>query len=94
MPIVSPLWYTRVGLYNINNNCRLFFRINYNTINFFYNPLLTVFFVVEMLISFVFTWSVHYGKPYFFNTFTADDEYSRQNGEKLQLPLEMQLYQK
>ena len=72
MPIDKQLWYARVGLYNINNNCRCLLRTRHNTSKIFCDPfnwdaLLTVFFIIEMLIIFVFTWSVHYNKAHFLN---------------------------
>ena len=72
MPIDKQLWYARVGLYKINNNCRFLLRTGHNTRNIFYDPfnwdaLLTVLFIIEMLIIFVFTWSVHYNKGHFLN---------------------------
>ena len=65
MPVDKQLWYARVGLYNINNNCRLLLRTRHNATKTFYDPfnwdaLLTVIFIIEILIIFVFTWSVHY----------------------------------
>ena len=64
--------YARVGLYNINNTCRLLLRTHPNATKLFYDPLnwnalLTVFFMIEMLIIFVITWSVHYDKAHFLN---------------------------
>ena len=60
------------GLYNINNNYRFLLRTLYNTTKIFYDPfnwdaLLTVFFIIEMLITFVFFWSVHYNKAHLLN---------------------------
>ena len=70
MLIDKQLWYARVGLYNINNNRRFLLRTRHNTTKIFYDPfnwdtLLTVFFIIEMLIIFVCTWSVHYNKAHF-----------------------------
>ena len=69
MTIENQLWYARVGLYNINNNCRLLLRTRYNTTNVFYDPLnwVALVTVIEILIIFVFTWQVHYDKAGFLN---------------------------
>ena len=72
MWIDKQLWYARVGLYNINNNCRCLLRTRHNTIKIFcdpfnWNAFLTVFFIIEMLIIFIFTWSVHCNKAHFLN---------------------------
>ena len=74
MPIDNQLWYARVGLYNVNNKCHLLLRTRNNTTKIFYDTLnwdavLTVFFIKEMLIIFVFTFvfTIHYDKAQFLN---------------------------
>ena len=74
MPIDNQLWYARVGLYNVNNKCRLLLRTRNNTTKIFHDTLnwdavLTVFFIKEMLIIFVFTFvfTIHYDKAQFLN---------------------------
>ena len=72
MLIDNQLWYARVGLYNINDNCRFLLRTLHNTIKIFYDSSIifyefTLFFIIEMFIVFVFTWSVHYDKAHFLN---------------------------
>ena len=69
MPIDNQLWYARVGLYNIINNFRFLLRSCHNTTKIFYDPLnwdalLTVFFIIEKLLIFVYTWTVHYEKAH------------------------------
>ena len=70
MLIDIQLWYVRVELYNIKNNCRFLLRTRHNTTEIFYGPLnwdavLTVFFIIEMLMIFVFAWSIHYEQAHF-----------------------------
>ena len=74
MPIDNQLWYARVGLYNVNNKCSPLLRTRNNTTKIFYDTLnwdavLTVFFIKEMLIIFVFTFvfTIHYDKVQFLN---------------------------
>ena len=72
MLIDIQLWYVRVELYNIKNNCRFLLRTRHNTTEIFNGPLnwdavLTVFFIIEMLMIFVFAWSIHYEQAHFLN---------------------------
>ena len=89
MLIDNQLWYARVGLYYTNNTCHFLLRTCHNATKIFYDSLnwdalSTVFFIIEILLIFVITWSVHYDKAHFLNgknLFTPQNSIYREQKE-------------